>query len=140
MMPSTYVPVSGPPCPPVRTYTWSNAWNALMIDITITNATAPRINGTVIDKNCRISDAPSSLAASYRMCGTPCIAASRTTVAKGTLFQTLTMQSDTIAHFGSVSHGIGPIPTQPSMVFNRPLFVLNTNCQTTAITTADTAS
>ena len=68
------------------------------------------------------------------------MAANRITVANGTLFHTLTMHSDTIAHCGSVSHGIGPIPNQPSMMLSNPLSVLNTNCHTTAITTDETAN
>src|SRR5690625_1759396 len=68
------------------------------------------------------------------------MAASRMTVANGTLFHTLITQSDTIAQRGSTSQGIGSIPTQPSMMLSRPLSVLNTNCHTTAITTAETAS
>lgn len=68
-----------------------------MIDMTTTNDNAPRISGTVMDTNWRISPAPSILAASYTVSGTPCIAASRTTVAKGTLRQTLTRQSETMA-------------------------------------------
>src|ERR1700737_5074823 len=67
------------------------------------------------------------------------MAASNTTVGKGTLFQTLIMHSDTMAHPGSSSHGTGPIPTQPSMVLSSPLSVLNTNCHITAVTTDDTA-
>src|ERR1700751_2493346 len=63
----------------------------------------------------------------------------RITVAKGTLRQTLTVYSESIAHFGSFSHGTGPSPIQPSMMLSRPLFVLKTNCHTTAITTDDTA-
>src|ERR1700739_1369152 len=62
------------------------------------------------------------------------------TVANGTLLQTLTMHSEAIAHLGSTSHGIGPIPTQPSMMLSSPLSVLKTNCQTTAITTDEMAS
>src|SRR5947209_12932003 len=111
-----------------------------MIEMTTTNETAPRINGTVIHTNWRNSPAPSSRAASYRFSGTPCIAANKMTVAKGTLRQTLTIQSDVMAHLGSTSHGMGPIPTQPSTMLSRPLWVLKTNCQTTAITTDDTAS
>ncbi len=42
----------------------SNAWNAWMIEMTTTNDTAPRISGTVMETNCRISPAPSILAAS----------------------------------------------------------------------------
>lgn len=93
-----------------------------------------------MDTNWRISPAPSILAASYTVSGTPCIAASRTTVAKGTLRQTLTRQSETMAHRGSISHGMGPIPSQPSMMLSRPLSVLKTNCQTTAITTEEIAN
>src|ERR1700739_4092686 len=111
-----------------------------MIEITTTNDTAPRINGSVMENNRRTAPAPSILAAWYSVSGTPCIAASNTTVAKGTLFHTLTRHSDTIAQFGSISHGIGPTPIQPSMMLSSPLLVLNTNCHTTAITTADTAS
>src|SRR6201997_2859512 len=62
------------------------------------------------------------------------------TVANGTLRHTLTMHSETIAHLGSTSHGTGPIPTQPSMMFSSPLSVLKTNCHTTAITTDEMAS
>src|SRR5271168_4921353 len=118
----------------------SNAWNAWMIDMTTTNVTAPRISGTVMETNCRISPAPSILAASYKVSGTPCIAASKMTVAKGTLRQTLTTHNENIAHLGSTSHGIGPIPIQPSMMLSSPLSVLKTNCQTTAITTDEIAS
>src|ERR1700756_1221877 len=110
-----------------------------MIEITTTNDSAPRINGTVMEKNRRTAEAPSILAAWYSVSGTPCIAASNTTVAKGTLFHTLTRHSDPIAQFGSISHGIGPTPIQPSMMLSSPLLVLNTNCHTTAITTDDTA-
>ena len=42
----------------------SNAWNAWMIEMTPTNDIDPRISGTVMDTNCRISPAPSILAAS----------------------------------------------------------------------------
>ena len=62
------------------------------------------------------------------------------TVANGTARHTLTMHSETIAHRGSTSHGIGPIPIQPSMMLSSPLSVLKTNCQTTAITTDEMAS
>ena len=41
------------------------------------------------------------------------MAASRMTVAKGTLRHTLTMHSDAMAHSGSISHGIGSI-TDPA--------------------------
>src|SRR5947209_17410812 len=68
------------------------------------------------------------------------MAASRMTVANGTLRHTLTMHSETIAHLGSTSHGTGPSPTHPSMILSNPLSVLNTNCQTTAITTDEIAS
>src|ERR1700747_3831933 len=68
------------------------------------------------------------------------MAANRMTVAKGTLRQTLTVHSESIAHWGSFSHGTGPSPIQPSMMLSRPLWVLKTNCQTTAITTDDTAN
>src|ERR1700733_4031033 len=68
------------------------------------------------------------------------MAANRMTVAKGTLRHMLTMHSDAMAHFGSTSHGMGPIPIQLSMMLSRPLLVLKTNCQTTAMTTDDTAS
>src|ERR1700730_3904466 len=117
----------------------SNAWNAWMIEMTSTNEMAPRISGTVMNTNCRIPPAPSILAASYTVSGTPCIAASKMRVANGTLHYTLTMHSDTMAHFGSTSHGTGPIPTQPSMMLSSPLSVLKTNCQTTAITTDEMA-
>src|ERR1700722_8915485 len=62
------------------------------------------------------------------------------TVANGTARHTLTMHSDTMAHLGSTSHGIGPIPTQPNMMLSSPLSVLKTNCHTTAITTDEMAS
>src|SRR6516165_7250445 len=62
------------------------------------------------------------------------------TVANGTLRHTLTMHSETMAHLGSTSHGIGPIPTQPSMMLSSPLSVLKTNCHTTAITTDEMAN
>src|ERR1700743_3576227 len=62
------------------------------------------------------------------------------TVANGTLRHTLTMHSETMAHLGSTSHGIGPIPTQPSIMLSSPLSVLKTNCHTTAITTDEMAS
>src|ERR1700748_1027567 len=61
------------------------------------------------------------------------------TVANGTLRHTLTTHSETMAHLGSTSHGIGPIPTQPSMMLSSPLSVLKTNCQTTASTTDEMA-
>ena len=67
------------------------------------------------------------------------MAANRMTVAKGTLRHTLTMHSEAMAYFGSTSQGMGSIPIQPRMMLSRPLLVLNTNCQTTAITTDDTA-
>src|SRR5262249_51196077 len=70
----------------------------------------------------------------------PCIAANNATVAKGTLFHTLTRHSESMAQFGSTSHGTGPSPTQPSMMLSSPLSVLNTNCHTVAITTDDTAN
>lgn len=35
---------------------------------------------------------------------------------------------------------MGPIPSQPSMMLSRPLSVLKTNCQTTAITTEEIAN
>src|SRR5690349_7822037 len=111
-----------------------------MIEMTTTNDIAPRTSGTVMDTNCRISPAPSILAASYTVSGTPCIAASKTTVANGTLLHTATTHSEAIDQCGSTSHGIGPIPTQPSMMLSNPLSVLKTNCQTTAITTDEMAS
>src|SRR5262245_48590363 len=61
------------------------------------------------------------------------------TVANGTPRHTLTMQSDTMAQLGSTSHGIGPMPIQPSMMLSSPLSVLKTNCHTTAITTDEMA-
>src|ERR1700757_2478829 len=62
------------------------------------------------------------------------------TVANGTVLHTLTMHSETIAHLGSTNQGTGPIPIQPSMILSRPLSVLKTNCQTTAMTTDEMAS
>src|ERR1700741_238817 len=118
----------------------SKAWNAWMIEITTTNDIAPRIRGTAMNAHCRISPAPSILAASETVSGTPCIAASKMTVANGTLRHTLTMHSETMAHLGSTSQGIGPMPTQPSMMLSSPLSVLKTNCQTTAITTDEMAN
>src|ERR1700739_135574 len=111
-----------------------------MIEITTTNDIAARISGIVMNANCRISPAPSILAASYTVSGTPCIAASRMTVANGTLLHTLTMHSETMAHLGSTNQGTGPIPIQPSMILSNPLSVLKTNCHTTAMTTDEMAS
>src|SRR5271166_4818126 len=50
------------------------------------------------------------------------------------------MDSETMAHLGSTSHGIGPIPIQPNMMLSSPLSVLKTNCHSTAITTDEMAS
>ena len=111
-----------------------------MIEMTTTNDKAPRISGTVMETNCRNLAGAVDLGRLVERLGTPCIAASKTTVANGTLFHTLTMHSETIAHLGSTSHGIGPIPIQPSMMLSNPSSVLKTNCHTTAITTDDTAN
>src|SRR3978361_2345430 len=111
-----------------------------MTEMTTTNDVAPRISGTVMDANCRSSPAPSILAASSTVSAMPCIAASRTTVANGTLRHTLTMHNDAMAQWGSTSHGMGPIPIHPSMMLSSPLSVLKTNCQTMAITTDEIAS
>src|SRR5271168_1746712 len=67
------------------------------------------------------------------------MAANRMTVAKGTLRHTLTMHREAMAYFGSTGQGIGSIPIHLRMMLRRPLLVLYTNCQTTAITTDDTA-
>src|ERR1700742_3871124 len=61
-------------------------------------------------------------------------------VVNGTLRHTETTQSEAIAQLGSTSHGMGPMPIQPSMMLSSPLSVLKTNCQTTAITTEEIAN
>lgn len=111
-----------------------------MIEMTKTNPSAGRISGSVTDQNRRGPPAPSMRAASYRSSGTPCIAASSTAAANGTLFQILTRHSDTSAQPGSISQRTGPRPNQPSTVLNRPPSVLNMKPHTMVMAAVEATS
>ena len=63
----------GPPF--VATATVSKIWKEPIIETTTTMTRIGRISGSVIERNVRHTEAPSSCAASYTIVGTVCIPA-----------------------------------------------------------------
>src|SRR5690606_3599694 len=125
---TTWVELLGPP--PVITYTWSNTWNPLISESTMTKNVDGDSSGSVIPNRRRHHPAPSSDAASYRSGLMDCSPASRITMTNPRSFHAEARMIDGMAHAGS-AHQPGPsIPNQARTVFTTPLLGLSSHRHT----------
>lgn len=94
--------------------------------------------GIVILLNLYKYPAPSISALSYKDESMDCKPPNKTKNVKPTFIQIVVAETDSSAHFGSVSHPIASIPNRPSISLSNPIVGLNKYSQNTEAAATDT--